>query len=77
MKPANKSQSQSKEEKHVEFDPNVDISPHSDLKSGFSDKNVVQESVGKESYISSEDSNDKVIPEDVSLHLPISSAQFG
>ena len=27
----------------------------------------MQESVGKESYISSEDSSDKVIPEDVSL----------
>ena len=66
-KPTNKSQSQSKKEKHVEFDSNVDISPDSDLKSGFSDSNVVQESVGKESYISSEDSSDKVIPEDVSL----------
>ena len=67
-KPANKSQPQSKREKHVEFHSNnVDISPDSDLKSGFSDSNVVQESVGKESYISSEDSSDKVIPEDVSL----------
>ena len=66
-KPANKSQPQSKREKHVEFDSNVDISPDSDLKSGFSDSNVVQESVGKESYISSEDSSDKVIPEDASL----------
>ena len=63
----NKSQPQSKREKHVEFDSKVDISPDSDLKSGFSDSNVVQESVGKESYISSEDSSDKVIPEDVSL----------
>ena len=66
-KPANKSQLQSKREKHVEFDSNVDISPDSDLKSGFSDSNVVQESVRKESYIISEDSSDKVIPEDVSL----------
>ena len=33
----------------------------------MSDLNVVQESVGKESNISSEDSSDKVIPEDVSL----------
>ena len=66
-KPANKSQPQSKREKHVEFDSKVDISPDSDLKSGFSDSNVVQESVGRESYISSEDSSDKVIPEDVSL----------
>ena len=66
-KPANKSQPHSKREKHVEFDSNVDISPDSDLKSGFSDSNVVQESVGKESYISSEDSSDNIIPEDVSL----------
>ena len=34
-KPTNKSQSQSKREKHVEFDSKVDISPDSDLKSGF------------------------------------------
>ena len=66
-KPANKSQSQSKKERHVEFDSDVNISPDSDLKSGFSDSNVVHESVRKESYISSEDSSDKVIPEDVSL----------
>ena len=56
---ANKSQPQSKREKHVEFDSNVDISPDSDLKSSLSDSNVVQESVGKESYISSEDSSEK------------------
>ena len=70
-KPANTSQPQSKREKHVEFDSNVDISLDSDLMSGFSDSNVVQESVGRESYLSSEDSSDKVIPEDVSL-----SSQF-
>ena len=51
----------------MEFNSNVDISPDSDLKSGFSDSNVVQESVGKESYVSSEDSSDKVIPEYVSF----------
>ena len=66
-KPANKSQPQSKREKHVEFDSNVEISPDLDLKFSLSDSNVVQESVGKESNISSEDSSDKVIPEDVSL----------
>ena len=66
-KSANKSQPQSKREQHVEFDSNVEISPDSDLKSSLSDSNVVQESVGNESYISSEDSSDKVIPEDVSL----------
>ena len=66
-KPTSKSQLQSEKEKHVEFDSNVDIFPDSDLKSSLSDSNVVQESVGKESNISSEDSSDKVIPEDVSL----------
>ena len=68
-KPVNKSQPQSKRERHVEFDSNVEISPDSDLKSSLSDSNVVQESAGIESNIniSSEDSSDKVIPEDVSL----------
>ena len=51
----------------MEFDSNVNISPDSDLKSSLSDSNVVQESVGKECYISSGDSSDKAIPEDVSL----------
>ena len=51
----------------MEFDSKVDISPHSDLMSVTSDSNVVQESVEKESYLSSEDSSDKVIPVDVSL----------
>ena len=45
----------------------MEISPDSDSKSSLSDSNVVQESVGKESYISSEDSSDKIVPEDVSL----------
>ena len=66
-KPANKSQPQSKRERHLEFDSNVEISPDSDLKSSLSDSNVVQESAGKESNTSSEDSSDKVIPKDVSL----------
>ena len=51
----------------MEFDFKVDISPDSDLKSVSSDSNVVQELVERESYISSEDSSDKVIPGDVSL----------
>ena len=42
-KSANKSQPQSKREKHVELDSKVDISPNSDLKSVSSDSNVVQE----------------------------------
>ena len=62
-----KTQPQSEKDRHVEFGSNVDIFPDSDLKSSLSDSNVVQESVGKESNISSEDSSDKVIPEDVSL----------
>ena len=66
-KPAKKTQLQSEKERHVEFDSNVDVFPNSDLKSSLSDSNVVQESVGKESNISSEDSSDKVIPEDVSF----------
>ena len=68
-KPANKSQPQSAKERHVEFDSNVDIFPDSDLKSSLSDSNVVQESAGKQSNISPEDSSDKVIPEDVSLQV--------
>ena len=66
-KPAQKTQLQSEKERHVGFDSNVDVFPDSDLKSSLSDSNVVQESVGKESNISTEDSSDKVIPEDVSL----------
>ena len=66
-KPTKKTQLQSEKERHVEFDSNVDVFPDSDLKSSLSDSNVVQESVGKESNISSEGSSDKVIPEDVSL----------
>ena len=66
-RPVNKIQPQSEKEKHVEFDSNVHIFPNSNLKSSLSDSNVVQESVGKESNISPEDSSDKVIPEDVSL----------
>ena len=63
----NKTQPQSEKEKHVEFDSNVDIFPDSNLKSSLSDSNIEHESVGKESNISSEDTSDKVIPEDVSL----------
>ena len=66
-KPTNKSQLQSEKERYVEFDSNVDIFPDSHLKSSLSDLHVVQESVGKESNISVENSSDKVIPEDVSL----------
>ena len=66
-RPINNTQPQSEKEKHVEFDSNVDIFPDSNLKSSLSDSYVVQESVGKKSIISPEDSSDEVIPEDVSL----------
>ena len=46
---------------------NVDIFPDSNLKSSLTDSIVEQESIGKESNISLEDTSDKVIPEDVSL----------
>ena len=62
-----KTQPQSEKDKHVEFDSNVDIFPDSNLKSSLTDSIVEQESVGKESNISLEDTSDKVIPEDVSL----------
>ena len=69
--------SQPKEEKHVEFDTNSEISPDSTLKSDTvvsPDSNVVDvddESVGERSQPNVEDSSDKVIPADVSL-----SSQF-
>ena len=66
-RPVKKTQPQSEKEKHVELDSNVDIFPDSNLKSSLSDSYVEQESVGKESNISPEDTSDKVIPEDVSL----------
>ena len=62
-----RTQPQSEKEKHVEFDSNVDIFPDSNLKSSLTESIVEQESVGKESNISLEDTSDKVIPEDVSL----------
>ena len=62
-----KAQPQSEKDKHLEFDSIVDIFPDSNLKSSLTDSIVEQESVGKESNISLEDTSDKVIPEDVSL----------
>ena len=64
---------QSKEEKHVEFDSKLEISPHSTLKSDTvvsPDSNIVNvedESVGERSHPNVEESSDKVIPADVSL----------
>ena len=62
-----KTQPHSEEDKHVEFDSNVDIFPGLNLKSNLTDSIVEQESVGKESNTSLEDTSDKVIPEDISL----------
>ena len=64
---------QFKEEKHVEFDSKLEISPDSTLKSDTvvsPDSNIVNvegESVGEKSHPNVEDSSDKVIPTDVSL----------
>ena len=62
-----KTQSHSEEDKHVEFDSNVDIFPSSNLQSNLTDSIVEQELVGKDSNTSLEDTSDKVIPEDISL----------
>ena len=62
-----KTQPHSEKDRHVEFDSNVDIFPDSNLKSSLTDSIVEQESVGKESNISLEDTSDQEIPEDVSL----------
>ena len=51
----------------MEFDSNVDIFPDSNLKFNSTDSIVEQESVGKESHTSLEDTSDKVIPGDISL----------
>ena len=64
-------QPHSEENKHVEFDSNVDIFPGSNLQSNLADSIVEQELVGKNSNTSLEDTGDKVIPEDISL-----SSQF-
>ena len=73
---------QSKEEKHVEFDSRLEISPDSTLKSDtvvspdLNNVDVEDESVGERSHPDVEDSSDNVIPADVSLPsqflLPIS-----
>ena len=62
-----KTQPHFEEDKHVEFDSDVDIFPGSNLKSNLTDSIVEQESVGKEPNTSLEDTSDKVIPEDISL----------
>ena len=51
----------------MEFDSNVDIFPGSNLKSNLTDSIVEQESVGKDSNTSLEDTSDKIIPGDIFL----------
>ena len=64
---------QSKEEKHVEFDSKLEISPDSTIKSDtvvspdLNNGNVEDESDGEKSHPEVEDSSDNVIPTDVSL----------
>ena len=58
---------QSKEEKHVEFDSKLEISPDSNLKSDRVIVDLVDESVGEKSHPNVEDSSDQVIPADVPL----------
>ena len=62
-----KSQSHSEENKHVEFDSNVDIFPGPEIQSNLTDSIVGQELVGDNSNLSLENTGDKVIPEDISL----------
>ena len=52
----------SKEEKHVEFDSKLEISPDSNV-----EPTAMKESVEEKSYPYVEDSSDKVIPADISL----------
>ena len=62
-----KTQPHSEENKHVEFDPNVDIFPGPDLQANLTDSSVEQELVDKSFNTSLEYTGDKVIPEDISL----------
>ena len=57
----------SEENKHVEFDSNVDIFPGPEIQSNLTDSIVGQELVGNNSNLSLENTGDKVIPEDISL----------
>ena len=62
-----KSQPHSEENKHVEFDSNVDIFPGPEIQSNLTDSIVEPELVGNNSNLSLENTGDKVIPEDISL----------
>ena len=62
-----KSQPQSEENKHVEFDSNVDIFPSPEVQSNLTDSIVKPELVVENSTLDMENTGDNVIPEDISL----------
>ena len=62
-----KSQPHSEENKHVEFDSNVDIFPSPETQSNLTDSIVEPELVVDNSTLGLENTGDKVIPEDISL----------
>ena len=64
---APKSQSHSKESKHVEFDPKVDIFSSPEVQSNITDSKVKPELVVEETTQDLESTDDDVIPEDISL----------
>ena len=66
-KRAPKSQSHSKESKHVEFDSEVDIFSSPEVQSNITDSKVKPELVVEETTQDLESTGDVVIPEDVSL----------
>ena len=62
-----KSQPRSEENKHVEFDSNIDIFPSPEVQSNLTDSIVEPELVVENSTLDLENTGDKVIPEDISL----------
>ena len=62
-----KSQPHSVENKHVEFDSNVDIFPSPEVQSNLTDSIVEPELVVENSTLDLENTGDNVIPEDISL----------
>ena len=64
---ASKSQSNSKESKHVEFDSNVDIFSSPEVQSNITDSKVKPELVVEETTPDLKSTGDDVIPEDISL----------
>ena len=62
-----KSQPHSEENKHVEFDSNVDIFPSPEVQSNLTDSIMEPELVVENSILDLENTGDNVIPEDISL----------